>query len=99
MTDDDLQRDAALVGQIRGPDVLVVCSRQWTLLHSHICTPQRPVNRLTNMMHIVDVHLRLHIDDTEIEPGEWPRDAAARLLREIMTVDDEVLSIVPVMVT
>jgi hypothetical protein len=51
------------------------------------------------MMHIVDVHLRLHIDDTEIEPGEWPRDAAARLLREIMTVDDEVLSIVPVMVT
>jgi hypothetical protein len=35
----------------------------------------------------------LKIDEAEIRPGETPRDAAERLLREVMTVDDKVLEI------
>jgi hypothetical protein len=45
------------------------------------------------MQHALDIRLRLHIDETEIEPGETPRDTAERLLREIMTVNDRVLDI------
>jgi hypothetical protein len=45
------------------------------------------------MQHALDIRLRLHIHETEIGPGETPRDAAERLLREIMTVEDQVLHI------
>jgi hypothetical protein len=45
------------------------------------------------MQHVLDIRLRLHIDETEIRPGETPRDAAERVLREVMTVDDELLEI------
>jgi hypothetical protein len=45
------------------------------------------------VQHALDIRLRLHIDQAEIRPGETPRDTAQRLLREVMTVDDEVLDI------
>lgn len=45
------------------------------------------------MRHALDVRLRLHIDEAEMWPGESLRDAAERVLREVMTVDDEVLEI------
>jgi hypothetical protein len=45
------------------------------------------------MHHALDIRLRLHIDESEIRPGEVPREAAERLLREILTVNDEVLEI------
>jgi hypothetical protein len=45
------------------------------------------------MQHALDIRLRLQIHEAEIAPGETPRDTAERLLREIMTVDDEVLGI------
>ena len=45
------------------------------------------------MHHTLEIRLRLTIDQTEIRPGETPRDTAERLLREVMTVDDEVLEI------
>ena len=45
------------------------------------------------MQHVLDIRLRLHIDQAEVKPGETPRDTAERLLREIMTVDDQVLDI------
>lgn len=51
------------------------------------------------MNHTVEIRLRLHIDETELEHGETPRDTAARLLREIMTVDDKVIAIVSVVVS
>jgi hypothetical protein len=43
------------------------------------------------MQHALEIRLRLHIDETELAPGETPREAAERLLREIMTVDDKLL--------
>lgn len=49
--------------------------------------------------HVVDIHLRLKIHASEIWPGETARDTAARLLREIMTVDDEVLAVVSVVLS
>jgi hypothetical protein len=51
------------------------------------------LSRTDCVQHPLDVRLRLQIDEAEIAPGETPRDAAERLLREIMTVDDEVLDI------
>jgi hypothetical protein len=45
------------------------------------------------MQHVVDVRLLLHVHETEVRPGQTPRDTAQALLREIMTVDDEVLEI------
>jgi hypothetical protein len=45
------------------------------------------------MQHALDIRLRLHIDEAEVRPGETPRETAERLLREVMTVDDEVLDI------
>jgi hypothetical protein len=45
------------------------------------------------MQHALDIRLRLHIDEAEIRPGETPRDTAERLLRDIMTVDDNALDI------
>jgi hypothetical protein len=45
------------------------------------------------MQHALDIRLRLNIHEDEIRRGESPRDAAERLLREIMTVDDELLDI------
>jgi len=45
------------------------------------------------MQHVLDIRLRLHIDQAEVKPDETPRDTAERLLREIMTVDDQVLDI------
>jgi hypothetical protein len=45
------------------------------------------------MQHALDIRLRLHIDEAEVRPGETPGDAAERLLREVMTVEDEVLDI------
>ena len=45
------------------------------------------------MEHALDIRLRLRIDDAEMRPGDTPRDAAERLLREIMTVDDELLDV------
>jgi hypothetical protein len=45
------------------------------------------------MSHALDIRLRLHIHEAEIKPGETPRDTAERLLREIMTVDDQLLDI------
>jgi hypothetical protein len=45
------------------------------------------------MQHALDIRLRLHIEDTEIRPGDTPRDTVERLLREIMTVDDKVLDV------
>jgi hypothetical protein len=56
------------------------------------------MNPLMKMQHTVDIRLRLHIHETELEPGETPRDTAARLLREIMTVDDKVIAIVSVVI-
>jgi hypothetical protein len=43
--------------------------------------------------HALDVRLRLRIHEAEIRPGENPRETAERLLREIMTVDDQLLDI------
>jgi hypothetical protein len=43
------------------------------------------------MLHALDIRLRLQIDHGELRPGETPRDAAERLLREIMTVEDRVI--------
>jgi hypothetical protein len=45
------------------------------------------------MQHALDIRLRLHIDEAEIRPGETPRDTAERLLRDIMSVDDNALDI------
>lgn len=45
------------------------------------------------MQHALDIRLRLHIHQAEIGPGETARDAAERLLRAIMTVEDKVLDI------
>jgi hypothetical protein len=45
------------------------------------------------MRHALDIRLRLHIDDAEITSGETARSTAEGLLREIMTLDDEVLHI------
>jgi hypothetical protein len=45
------------------------------------------------MRHALDVRLRFHIDEGEVWPGESPREAAARLLREVMTANDEVVEI------
>ncbi|HWE08269.1 MAG TPA: hypothetical protein VG325_02875 [Solirubrobacteraceae bacterium] len=45
------------------------------------------------MRHALDVRLRLHVDDEEIRPGDTVHTTAEGLLREIMTVDDEVLHI------
>jgi hypothetical protein len=45
------------------------------------------------MEHAFEVRLRLLIDEAEIGAGETARETAERLLREIMTVDDEVLEI------
>jgi hypothetical protein len=44
------------------------------------------------MTHELDIRLRLQIDHSELLPGESPYDAAERLLREIMTVEDKVLT-------
>ena len=45
------------------------------------------------MRHALDVRLRLHIDEAEIWPGETPRETAVRLLREVMTANDELLEV------
>jgi hypothetical protein len=45
------------------------------------------------MEHAFEVRLRLLIDEAEIRAGETARETAERLLREIMTVDDQVLEI------
>jgi hypothetical protein len=45
------------------------------------------------MEHAFEVRLRLLIDQAEIRAGETARETAERLLREIMTVDDQVLEI------
>jgi hypothetical protein len=45
------------------------------------------------MRHALDVRLRFHIDEDEVWPGESPRETAVRLLREVMTANDEVVEI------
>jgi hypothetical protein len=45
------------------------------------------------IQHALDIRMRLHIDEGEMRPGETPGDTAHRLLREVLTVDDEVLDI------
>lgn len=45
------------------------------------------------MQHAIDIQLRFNIDETEIRPGDTPRDTAERLLREVMTVHDKVLEV------
>jgi hypothetical protein len=45
------------------------------------------------MQHVLHVRLRLHVHETEVRQGQTPRDTAESLLREIMTVDDELLEI------
>jgi hypothetical protein len=45
------------------------------------------------MRYSLDVRVRLHIDDVEVPPGGTVRGTAEDLLREIMTVEDEVVHI------
>jgi hypothetical protein len=47
------------------------------------------------MQHALDIRLRLQIDEAEIRPGETPSDTAERLLREIITANDEIIHIRP----
>jgi hypothetical protein len=61
-----------------------------TFLHSK---GVRSVPSVALMQHTFEIRLRLHIDEAEIRPGDTPRETAERLLREIITVDDEVLGI------
>jgi hypothetical protein len=42
------------------------------------------------MRHALDIRLRLNIDESELRSGETPRETVERLLREVMTVDDQV---------
>jgi hypothetical protein len=40
------------------------------------------------MEHVIDVRVRLHIDEAECRAGETPRDAAERLVRTNLMLSD-----------